>query len=180
MRMSGGRTPGSTPPDSKTLADEGVVIDNERLVVNGVFQEGRMREILASGRYPARNIDQNIADLQAQIAANETGKRALLGVIHAGTGRTPSLPICSTSKTTPKPPCVRSLTGSKDRRIHLSDGQRGADQSCDQRRSQNPLRRDRFYRYPRISRRAISMPPSPSPARSYCMSSGLWWEKISP
>ncbi|AVW92951.1 hydantoinase B/oxoprolinase family protein [Celeribacter baekdonensis] len=77
----GGRTPGSMPPDSRSLEDEGVVIENMRLLKDGVFQEAHLREILASGRYPARNMDQNIADLQAQVAANETGKRALIGVI---------------------------------------------------------------------------------------------------
>ena len=77
----GGRTPGSMPPDSRSLEDEGVVIENTRLLKDGVFQEAHLREILASGRYPARNMDQNIADLQAQVAANETGKRALIGVI---------------------------------------------------------------------------------------------------
>ena len=77
----GGRTPGSMPPDSVTLRDEGVVIDNEPLLKGGIFQEERLRRLLASGPYPARNIDQNIADLQAQVAANETGRRALMGVI---------------------------------------------------------------------------------------------------
>ncbi|MEN8888014.1 MAG: hydantoinase B/oxoprolinase family protein [Celeribacter marinus] len=77
----GGRTPGSAPPDSRTIDEEGVLIDNERLVAAGEFQEGLMRTVLAAARYPARNIDQNIADLQAQVAANETGKRALLDVV---------------------------------------------------------------------------------------------------
>ncbi|MEM5469642.1 hydantoinase B/oxoprolinase family protein [Celeribacter marinus] len=77
----GGRTPGSAPPDSRTIDEEGVLIDNERLVAAGEFQEELMRTVLAAARYPARNIDQNIADLQAQVAANETGKRALLDVV---------------------------------------------------------------------------------------------------
>ncbi|WP_417270955.1 hydantoinase B/oxoprolinase family protein [Celeribacter sp.] len=77
----GGRTPGSAPPDSRTIDEEGVLIDNERLVAAGEFQEALMRRILSEARYPARNIDQNIADLQAQVAANETGKRALLEVV---------------------------------------------------------------------------------------------------
>ncbi|MBI1218401.1 MAG: 5-oxoprolinase [Rhodobacteraceae bacterium] len=77
----GGRTPGSSPPDSRTLDDEGVVIDNVRLVDRGRLLEQEARAILASGRYPARAPDQNIADLKAQVAANETGKRALLKVV---------------------------------------------------------------------------------------------------
>lgn len=77
----GGRTPGSLPPDSTTLKEEGVVIETTRIVSAGTFEEEKMRALLASGRYPARNIDQNIADLQAQVASNETGKQALMGVV---------------------------------------------------------------------------------------------------
>jgi 5-oxoprolinase (ATP-hydrolysing) len=76
----GGRTPGSAPPDSTHIREEGVLIDNERLVTQGQFEEDHMRMLLSEGQYPARNIDQNIADLQAQVAANETGRRALLGL----------------------------------------------------------------------------------------------------
>jgi 5-oxoprolinase (ATP-hydrolysing) len=77
----GGRTPGSLPPDSTTLEEEGVVIETTRIVTAGRFEEEKMRALMASGRYPARNIDQNIADLQAQVASNETGKQALMGVV---------------------------------------------------------------------------------------------------
>ncbi|HQT63349.1 MAG: 5-oxoprolinase [Acidocella sp. 20-57-95] len=77
----GGLTPGSTPPFSKTLEDEGVVIDDFLLLSSGVFQEAVFRDVLASAKYPARNPDQNIADMQAQIAANETGVQALNAVI---------------------------------------------------------------------------------------------------
>lgn len=69
----GGRTPGSAPPDSQHIDDEGVLIDNVQLVTGGVFLEDATRATLASGRYPCRNIDQNIADLKAQVAANATG-----------------------------------------------------------------------------------------------------------
>ncbi len=73
----GGITPGSMPPFSKTVVDEGVLLDNVKLVENGVMLEAQMRELLGSARYPARNIDQNIADLRAQIAANEKGVQEL-------------------------------------------------------------------------------------------------------
>ncbi|MEM6408531.1 MAG: hydantoinase B/oxoprolinase family protein, partial [Pseudomonadota bacterium] len=69
----GGKTPGSAPPDSKVIEEEGVVIDNFLLVKQGQLQEGETRALLASGRYPCRNVDQNMADLAAQIAANATG-----------------------------------------------------------------------------------------------------------
>ena len=73
----GGITPGSMPPFSKTMADEGVLLDNVLLVENGVMREAHMRALLAGGNHPARNIDQNIADLRAQIAANTKGVEEL-------------------------------------------------------------------------------------------------------
>ena len=77
----GGQTPGSTPPFSKTLEDEGVVIDNFLLLSEGQFQEAAFRTILAGAKYPARNPDQNVADIKAQVAANATAASALAAVI---------------------------------------------------------------------------------------------------
>jgi 5-oxoprolinase (ATP-hydrolysing) len=77
----GGLTPGSTPPFSTTLEEEGVVIDNLLLVSKGEFSERAFRDILASAKYPARNPDQNVADIAAQIAANATGAAALNAAI---------------------------------------------------------------------------------------------------
>ncbi|MEY8828163.1 hydantoinase B/oxoprolinase family protein [Sedimentitalea sp. XS_ASV28] len=76
----GGRTPGSAPPDSSHIDEEGVLIDNVRLVSRGEFQRETAEQVLGSGRFPCRNIAQNMADLQAQVAANETGRQALLKV----------------------------------------------------------------------------------------------------
>jgi len=73
----GGTTPGSMPPDSKTVEEEGVLIDNFLLVEGGRFREKETVELLTSGRYPVRNVVQNLADLQAQIAANEKGVQEL-------------------------------------------------------------------------------------------------------
>ncbi|MBV1928470.1 MAG: hydantoinase B/oxoprolinase family protein, partial [Gammaproteobacteria bacterium] len=69
----GGITPGSMPAESQHIEEEGVLIEDFLLVEAGQFRESEIRELLASGRYPARNIDQNIADLQAQVAANTYG-----------------------------------------------------------------------------------------------------------
>jgi 5-oxoprolinase (ATP-hydrolysing) len=69
----GGIAPGSMPPDSKTVHEEGVLIDNVLLVDGGRFREAEMRALLASGEWPARNPDRNIADLKAQIAACARG-----------------------------------------------------------------------------------------------------------
>ncbi|MGL4237893.1 hydantoinase B/oxoprolinase family protein [Tabrizicola sp.] len=77
----GGRTPGSAPPDSRTIEEEGVVIDLFPLVVQGRLREAETRVLLGSGRWPCRSPEQNMADLKAQIAANETGRRELLRVV---------------------------------------------------------------------------------------------------
>ena len=73
----GGIAPGSMPPDSKSIADEGVLIDNELLVAEGQFREAEMRAILGGGTHPARNPDRNISDLKAQLAACVRGAEAL-------------------------------------------------------------------------------------------------------
>ena len=73
----GGRTPGSAPPDSAHIVEEGVLINNFKLVDRGVYRENEMRALLTGAKYPARNPDQNIADLRAQLAANEKGVREL-------------------------------------------------------------------------------------------------------
>jgi 5-oxoprolinase (ATP-hydrolysing) len=69
----GGLTPGSMPPNSTVVEEEGVLIDNFLLVDQGEFREPALYELLSSGDYPTRNPDQNIADIKAQIAANEKG-----------------------------------------------------------------------------------------------------------
>lgn len=73
----GGKTPGSAPPDSSHIEEEGVFIDNFLLVSQGTLRERETRDLLASGKFPCRNIDQNMADLVAQIAANSTGVNEL-------------------------------------------------------------------------------------------------------
>ncbi|HJT61493.1 MAG TPA: hydantoinase B/oxoprolinase family protein, partial [Burkholderiales bacterium] len=73
----GGITPGSMPPGSKVVEEEGVLIDNFLLVEAGRFRERETVALLTSGNYPVRNVQQNIADLQAQIAANEKGVQEL-------------------------------------------------------------------------------------------------------
>jgi 5-oxoprolinase (ATP-hydrolysing) len=73
----GGITPGSMPSDSRHIEEEGLLIASMKIVSDGDFQEQAIRLWLGSGRYPARNPDQNIADLQAQIAANNKGVQEL-------------------------------------------------------------------------------------------------------
>jgi 5-oxoprolinase (ATP-hydrolysing) len=75
----GGTTPGSMPPDSSHIEQEGVLINNFKLVdgADGVLREDAARALLANARYPARNPDQNMADLRAQVAANQKGVEEL-------------------------------------------------------------------------------------------------------
>jgi len=69
----GGITPGSMPPFSTRIDDEGILIDNFQLVDRGRFLEDELLQLLSSGPHPARNPSQNVADLRAQVAANNKG-----------------------------------------------------------------------------------------------------------
>lgn len=82
----GGITPGSMPPFSTTLAEEGAVFRALPMVRDGRFDEDAVRAVLTEGPFPARDPDGNIADLQAQIAANQAGVR-LLGQLFERYGR---------------------------------------------------------------------------------------------
>jgi len=73
----GGITPGSVPPFSTCVDEEGILIDNFLLVEGGRFREAETVALLSSTTHPARNIAQNLADLRAQIAANEKGAQEL-------------------------------------------------------------------------------------------------------
>jgi len=73
----GGIVPGSMPPFSKNLGEEGVLIRNFRLVDQGVSREEELRELLLSGPYPTRSVGDNLADVAAQVAANNVGVKQL-------------------------------------------------------------------------------------------------------
>jgi N-methylhydantoinase B len=77
----GGITPGSIPPHSTTVEEEGIIFDNFLLVEEGNFREPAVRQHLSNHTYPARNPDQNIADFKAQIAANERGFQELCKMV---------------------------------------------------------------------------------------------------
>ena len=69
----GGITPGSMPPSSRTIHEEGVVVGNFLLVREGTFREHEVLELLSAGDYPARNLSERLSDLKAQVAANNKG-----------------------------------------------------------------------------------------------------------
>ena len=77
----GGITPGSMPSDSVSVEQEGILLDNIKIVEAGCFQEKIIRDLLASGKWPARNIETNIADFKAQLAACEKGMHELLKIV---------------------------------------------------------------------------------------------------
>ena len=77
----GGITPGSMPPFSASLAEEGVLIDNFKLIDRGTLRAGALHDLLSGGVHPARNPAQNLADLRAQIAANEKGVQELKSTV---------------------------------------------------------------------------------------------------
>ncbi len=90
----GGIVPGSMPPFSKTLAEEGVLIRNFKLVDAGQSRETQLKDLLLSGRWPTRSVRDNLADVSAQVAANNSGvlrlrelvERYSLPVVHAYMG----------------------------------------------------------------------------------------------
>ena len=67
----GGKTPGSMPPDSRHIDEEGVLIDNFQLVDQGRLREKELQELFTTAPYPTRNFHHNLGDLKAQIAANK-------------------------------------------------------------------------------------------------------------
>jgi 5-oxoprolinase (ATP-hydrolysing) len=77
----GGITPGSMPPNSVSIDQEGILIDNFQLVAAGRFREAELLELLTSGAYPVRNPMQNLADLKAQVAANAKGVQELHAMV---------------------------------------------------------------------------------------------------
>jgi 5-oxoprolinase (ATP-hydrolysing) len=77
----GGIAPGSMPPESRTIDEEGVLIDNVLMVDEGHFREAEMRSLLGSGPNPALNIDRNISDLRAQLAACVRGAEGLVDAV---------------------------------------------------------------------------------------------------
>lgn len=77
----GGSTPGSAPANSTRIDEEGVLLDNILLVAKQRFLEKEVRAILLGATYPCRNVETNLADLRAQVSANETGARALANAI---------------------------------------------------------------------------------------------------
>ncbi len=129
----GGMAPGSATPRATHIDEEGVLIDNFKLVERGIIQEDGMRKILTDHPWPARNPDQNMADIRAHIAANEMGVNELAqdgrSFLHGrGQGLCWPCPGQCRGKRAPCHRCPCRLP------VHLSDRQRPADQRQNHRR----------------------------------------------
>jgi 5-oxoprolinase (ATP-hydrolysing) len=114
----GGITPGSMPPFSTTIAEEGVLFDNFLLVRDGVLRETELRAMLAAGDWPARNPEQTIADLRAQIAANEKGVQELRAMV-AQVGRATVAAYMKHVQDNAEESVRRVITALKDGRFDL-------------------------------------------------------------
>ncbi len=78
----GGLTPGSMPPNSKNIGEEGILIDNFCVVKEGKLQENQLHNLLNNSPYPVRNYEQNLGDLKAQVAANKKGVQELINLVN--------------------------------------------------------------------------------------------------
>ena len=88
----GGVRPGSMPPQSFSLAEEGVLISNFALVQDGEVREEQLRQLLSTAPYPSRRVEENLADIRAQVAANQQGARDLIHLVERYT-----LPVVETN-----------------------------------------------------------------------------------
>ncbi len=132
----GGTTPGSMPPFSTSLAEEGVLIDNFKLIEQGRLREGPLRDLLGAGAYPSRNPDQNLADLRARTqvdgGAARPGHRACLHAACAGQRRRVGAP---------------RHHGAQGWRVHAAAGQRVEDPRERTGRCAAAQRQHRFQRH---------------------------------
>ena len=121
----GGLTPGSMPPRSRTIGDEGILFDNFKLIDAGRLREPELRAALGAGPHPSRNPDQNVADIGAQLAANEKGVRELNAML-AHFGRDTVLAYMDHVQANAEE-CVRAVIdrlGDGDYALELDNGER--------------------------------------------------------
>ena len=174
----GGITPGSTPPRSHTLEEEGVVIDDFLLVAAGQFREAEFRALLTGARYPARSPDMNVADIKAQIAANERGVQELGRVVdrygwdtvaaymrHVMDNAEES--VRRVLARLPDGAFAYTMDDGSPLRVAVTGG-------CGE-----PQRHGGFHRHRSAARRTISTRRKPSPAPPCCIASAAWSARTS-
>jgi 5-oxoprolinase (ATP-hydrolysing) len=131
----GGITPGSMPPFSRSIDEEGVLFDGERIVAGGCSRT-RCARPLGGGPHPARNVERNLADLAAQLAANERGRASSRGSC-APTASRSSPRTCGTCRSMPSSEvraALRALAiaGQRSRALRAPDGRRRTDRGLRQ------------------------------------------------
>jgi 5-oxoprolinase (ATP-hydrolysing) len=142
----GGTTPGSMPPFSTRIEEEGVQIINFKLVDRGVLREAAMVALLQSGEFPSRNPQQNMADLNAQIAANEKGVQELRKMVdHFGLDVVQA--YMRHVQDNAEESVRRVITRLKDGAFTLTAGQRRADPGGDSRQCHRAQRGHRLHRH---------------------------------
>ena len=120
----GGLTPGSMTPRATTIDEEGVYIDNVKLVEGGRFLEAETRALLdRRATIPARQPDKNIADLKAQVAANAKGEAELKPHGRRTSASTSCAPTWATCRTTPRRACAGCFRGSTDGHFRVETDQ---------------------------------------------------------
>ena len=150
----GGIAPGSMSPKATRIEEEGVYIDPFKLVARGRFREDAVLELLTKAPYPARNPAQNIADLKAQVAANEKGAAELAQDGAALRARRRCAPIWAMCRTMRRKP---SRASSPSSRIHASRSRpiRGASSRSPSRSTEGAQGDRRFHRHQRASRERV-------------------------
>ena len=155
----GGISPGSMSPNATTIEEEGVYIDNFKLVDRGRFREKELDDALTGAKYPARNPLQNVNDLKAQIAANEKGVAELRKMVAHFT-----LPVVKAYMKHVQDNAAESVRRVIDRlhdsRIHLRDGPGHRHQGEDHGRQEEARGDRRLHRHLARSSRPISTRPS--------------------
>ena len=173
----GGITPGSTPPISRTLEEEGVVIDDFLLVDGGHFREAEFRALLAGAKYPARSPDVNIADIKAQVAANEKGVQELHRVVaqYRLADRQRLYAARHGQRRGTGPPRDRTH---RQRRVRIHHGQRHAAACRGQRRSREPQRHGRLHRHRRAERGQFQLAAGGDAGCGAVRVPHAWWRTI--
>ena len=174
----GGITPGSMPPSSTRVEEEGVLIDNWLLVADGRLREAETGALLGRRRYPSRNPRQNIADLRAQIAANEKGVQELhrmVGALRPRRGARLHAARAGQRRGSGAPRDHRAAR----RRVRLRTGQRRGHQGQGDRRPAAPGPPTSTSPAPARSSPTISTRPRPWRWRRCCMCSARWWTTTS-
>ncbi len=169
----GGTTPGSMPPFSTSIDEEGVLIDNFKLIEAGVLREAALLAMLAGGPYPARNPSQNLADLRAQIAANEKGAQELALMVEQYGARYGGAVHALRAGQCRRMRAARDH-GAHRRRIHPAAGQRRRNSRPGPGRYRAAQRLHRFHRQQRASSPTTSMRRAPSPWPRCCTCSEPW------